>query len=112
MTGKSAVPRRLPPDGARKIIQFTNVEDIVEIPSYEMVDVSHDEIFSILADEEVERGCPVCGSPLGMAFFYVRGLQRSADSPIKCRCQHCFTLMAVEEGRLEVIADLLKGMVR
>ncbi len=101
LLGRSNKPRRLPPDGERKIIQFTNVEDMVLIPSYELTEVSHDEVSRLLSDEGAARGCPYCKGPLANIFFYVRGLHRCFnDEVIKGRCQYCYGYIGVYDGML------------
>ena len=100
LLGKSTKPRRLPPDDARKVIQFTNVEDLLYIPRYEITDVSLTEILGILAEEKVNSGCPGCGAPLSRIFFFVRSLHREANDVIRGRCQQCFEPVMIENDTL------------
>ncbi|MEV6844429.1 hypothetical protein [Actinoplanes sp. NPDC051411] len=100
MLGRSPRPRRLPPDGARKIIEFTNVEDLLYIPRYEIADVGLAEVLEILAEPEANHECLSCGASLSDILFYVRGLDRAANSSIRGRCQFCFEPMIVESGQL------------
>jgi hypothetical protein len=72
--GVSPLPRRLPPDGELKIIGATPVEDLVEIPIRQFVEIPQTDIRRYLTDEIVTRGCPRCGAPLDQVFFYTRGL--------------------------------------
>jgi hypothetical protein len=100
LLGKSNKPRRLPPDNARKIIQFTNVEDLLHIPPDEIADVDVTEILSILDEDEAREGCPSCKAPLSRIFFYVRSLHREANDGVNGRCQLCFARLAVTDGTL------------
>ena len=100
LLGKSSEPRRLPPDSARKLIQFTNVEDLLYIPRYEISDVRLAEVLIILGEEQAKRGCPSCKGPLSHVFFFVRALPRQADDLIRGRCQQCFEPLTVEDGVL------------
>jgi hypothetical protein len=103
LLGRSDKPRRLPPDGKRKIIQFTNVEDIVRIPPLELIEVSHDEVPSLLSEEST-RSCPYCERPLVHIFFYVLGLHRNPDDEfVLGRCQRCFGWVGIEDGILRSI---------
>jgi hypothetical protein len=101
LLGKSGDPRRLPPDYAQKIIQFTNVEDLLYIPRWEISDISTAEIVKILSPDEVKRGCPACGAPLSRLFFFVRSLRRKDDETIRARCQECLEPMIVEGDALD-----------
>lgn len=101
LQGRSDRPRRLPPDGARKIIQFTNVEDLVRIPSDEITEISCDEVSALLSVEASAGGCPYCKQPLTSIFFYIRGLQRCPGAEtVRGRCQHCYGWVAVADGTL------------
>jgi len=102
LLGRSDEPRRLPPDSARKIIQFTNVEDIIRIPPLELTEVSPDEVPHLLS-EESPRICPYCEQSLSRIFFYVFGLHRSPDDFVLGRCQHCFGWVGIEDGMLRNI---------
>jgi hypothetical protein len=101
LLGKSSNPRRLPPDDDKKIIQFTNVEDLLYIPRWEISDVSIEEIVDILSPDEVKSGCPGCGAPLSRLFFFVRSLQRKEGETIRARCQECLEPMIVEGDSLD-----------
>jgi hypothetical protein len=106
LLGQSNKPRRLPPDGEKKIIQFTNVEDLVRIPARELTEVSSDEVSELLSAEGLSQGCPYCKQPLAGIFFYVRGLHRrpgDEHEDIKGRCQHCYCSTGIDEGMLRDI---------
>lgn len=100
LLGKSAIPRNLPPDDDKKIIQFTNVEDLLYIPRWEISDISMEEILDILSPDEVKSGCPGCGAPLSRLFFFVRSLQRKEGETIRARCQECLEPMIVKGDAL------------
>ncbi len=96
MLGTSEQPRRLPPDGAKKIIQFTKVEDLCYIPTRELHDVSNTEAAGRLSPGRVEDGCPACRAPFASLFFFVRGLHRTAGDTVHARCQECFEPMFID----------------
>ncbi len=73
--GRSDHPRRLPPDGEPKVIRYTAVEDLVFIPTLNIVEISLDDARTVLTAEAAEAGCPMCGAPLSDVFFYVTGLR-------------------------------------
>lgn len=73
--GRSDSPRRLPPDGDLKVVRHTAVEKILYIPTGEIVEISLDDMGTVLSAEAVDTGCPKCGAPLSEIFFYVTGLQ-------------------------------------
>ena len=73
--GRSDSPRPLPPDGERKVVRYTAVEDLLHIPTGEVVEVSLDDIQTVLSAEASDAGCPNCGAPLSEIFFYLTGLQ-------------------------------------
>lgn len=100
LLGKSGDPRRLPPDDAKKIIQFANVEDLLYIPQWEVSDISTAEIVEVLSPDEVKRGCPSCGAPFSRLFFFVRSLHRKGNEAIRARCQECLEPMVVEGDAL------------
>lgn len=100
LLGKSSRPRRLPPDNGRKIIQFTNVEDLVYIPRFEITEISLAEVLDLLSKEEIELGCPSCNAPLSRIFFFVRSLHRESDDLIRGRCQQCLEPVTVENSEL------------
>jgi hypothetical protein len=98
--GKSSAPRSLPPDDAQKIIQFTNVEDLLYIPRAELTDISPAEIVKILSPRDIKSGCLACSAPFHRLFFFVRSLHRKDDEVIRVRCQNCLRQGAVEDGAL------------
>jgi hypothetical protein len=95
--GRSDSPRRLPPDGAIKVIRYTAVEDLVYIPAGEIVEVALDDMKTVLSAEAVDVGCPQCRGPLSEVFFYVRGLQHQDVHGVPAlraawpngKCQRC-----------------------
>ena len=76
LLGTSTSPRPLPPDGKLKVVAFTNVEDVLFLPSGELTEISHKEMGQILNREAVRLGCPYCRARLSEMFFFTRGLQR------------------------------------
>jgi hypothetical protein len=100
LLGTSSEPRRLPPDNERKIIQFTNVEDLIDIPPYEITDVDFKEVLAIL--DETQRRCPSCKAPISSMFFYIRGLYGGARDldAVKARCQECMVYLVLDDGVL------------
>lgn len=74
--GTSASPRPLPPDDELKILTYTNVEEVLFLPSGQLVEISHEEMAQILSREAVRTGCPYCRARLSDMFFFTRGLQR------------------------------------
>lgn len=100
LLGRSTSPRRLPPDGAQKIIQFTNVENLIEIPPYKLIDISHEEVWEVLGGKEASRGCPICSAALRSIFFYTEGLRRRPDEEIRGRCQCCYINLMLNKGKL------------
>jgi hypothetical protein len=101
LLGKCGDPRKLPPDDAKKVIQFTNVEDLLYIPRREISDISTSEIVEILSPDEVKHGCPSCGAPFSRLFFFVRSLHRKENETIRARCQECLEPMIVEGDVLD-----------
>jgi len=73
--GRSDSPRRLPPDDELKVIRYTAVEDLIFIPTGDIVEVALEDIRAILSDDAANGGCPKCGAPLSEIFFYVTGLK-------------------------------------
>jgi tetratricopeptide (TPR) repeat protein len=86
LTGRSTVPRRLPPDNQEKIIQYTNVEDLLYIPRGRMVDLSINEARNTLHPQAIKNGCGRCQGPIDDVLFF-----RDMDSPyvIRGKCQRC-----------------------
>ena len=78
--GRSDSPRRLPPDDELKVIRYTTVEDLVFIPTGDIVEVAREDIRAILSADAADAGCPKCGAPLSEIFFYVTGLQHQHQS--------------------------------
>lgn len=76
LLGSSATPRPLPPDGELKVVAFTDVEEVLFLPSGELTEISHEEMGQILNREAVGLGCPYCHARLSEMFFFTRGLQR------------------------------------
>ncbi|GAA1560499.1 hypothetical protein GCM10009827_097200 [Dactylosporangium maewongense] len=76
LTGRSASPRPLPPDGALKIVAFTDVEELLFLPPGELIEISHEEMGRILNREAVRLGCPYCHTRLPEMFFFTAGLRR------------------------------------
>lgn len=72
--GRSDRPRRLPPDGKAKVIRYTAVEELIFIPTLEIVDISLNDARTIISAAAADAGCPMCGAPLSNVFFYVTGL--------------------------------------
>jgi len=95
--GRSSQPRRLPPDGAAKIVEFTDVETVLFLPDGEITEIDPRELPVLLDRQAVARGCPYCGASLGHLFVFRRGLWPAgqagevANSAPPCRaiCQEC-----------------------
>jgi hypothetical protein len=73
--GRSDSPRRLPPDGELKVIRYTPVEDLIFIPTGDIVEISLDDVGTALSADVVDASCPTCGAALAEIFFYVTGLK-------------------------------------
>jgi hypothetical protein len=95
--GRSDSPRRLPPDGELKVVRYTAVEDLLYIPTGEIVEVSRQDIETILSAEACGAGCPNCGASLSEIFFYVTGLEHQdtgggetlSEAWPNGKCQRC-----------------------
>jgi hypothetical protein len=74
--GTAASPRPLPPDGELKILAYTNVEEVLFLPSGQLVEISNEEMTRILSREATRTGCPYCRARLSEMFFFTRGLRR------------------------------------
>ncbi len=89
-------PRCLPPDGQQKLIQFTNVEDILFLPAGQITEIDSQDVMSILNQEAIRIGCPYCHAPLSKLFFFVDGIREPKwskedhdDDFLKAKCQIC-----------------------
>ncbi|MFG1767009.1 hypothetical protein ACGFIH_27060 [Micromonospora parva] len=94
LCGRSPEPRRLPPDGAAKIVGFTDVETVLFLPMGEITEVDHREVPAILSRAAIATGCPYCRAPIERMFFFVRELvtreQRGVGLPdLHAKCQVC-----------------------
>jgi len=100
--GKSPEPRRLPPDDELKVIQFTNVEDLLVIPYGKFVEVQLGDVYRALSADARSRGCPYCHAALDDIFFFSRELASTgtATTEIRGKCQRCGRQSLVENGTL------------
>jgi hypothetical protein len=105
--GRSPRPRPMFPDGELKVLAHTAAEELVELPTGEVVEIAVDDARRFLTAEVAATGCPTCLGPLNRVFFYAHGLDamdRSADLAaveIYGRCQTCGRRCTVwSEGRL------------
>jgi hypothetical protein len=95
--GRSDRPRRLPPDGEPKVIGYTAVEELIFIPTLDIVEISPTDVRTVLSAEAADAGCPMCGAPLSNVFFYVTGLRHQGihgsdalrDAYPRGKCQSC-----------------------
>ncbi|SHF78279.1 hypothetical protein SAMN05444351_0782 [Geodermatophilus nigrescens] len=105
LIGRSPLPRRLPPDGQLKVIQFVNVEDLMRIPPFRISDVDPTTVLRSLSAETSALGCPSCRCPVEKIFFYTRDRESSI---VRGRCQECEGYMTLEEdGTLFLVTNLL-----
>jgi hypothetical protein len=107
--GTSPHPRPLPPDGERKIISHTPVEDLIAIPPGQVVEIPPADILRYFTPRVVERGCTRCGGPFENIFFYTSGLKRPplrrlAKVATHGKCQTCGRRNTVD-GR-DALADI------
>lgn len=100
LLGKSPKPRRLPPDGELKVIQFSNVEDLLIIPRGELIEVNRDDVRRLLSAEALGRGCPYCQASVDDIFFHHDGLEIVPTPFIRGKCQRCGRQSAVENDTL------------
>ncbi|MBM7494197.1 tetratricopeptide (TPR) repeat protein [Micromonospora luteifusca] len=94
LCGRSPEPRRLPPDGAAKIVAYTDVEAVLFLPEGEITEIDHREVPAILSRAAIATGCPYCRAPIERMFFFVRELmtreQRASGTPdLHAKCQVC-----------------------
>ncbi|WP_086667581.1 hypothetical protein [Lentzea kentuckyensis] len=93
--GRSPDPRNLPPDNAAKIIEFTDVEELLFLPAGEITEISHDQMLVVLDREAIAHGCPHCRAATDRIFFFVEGLHTARElaetelSTARARCQVC-----------------------
>ena len=98
--GVSPQPRRLPPDGELKVISYTPVEDLLDIPRGAIVEIPRSAVEAYLTQETAAHGCPRCDAPLSSVFFYTPDAGR-ADDPdlskanVRGKCQSCGRLSYV-----------------
>lgn len=88
LTGRSPLPRRLPPDNEEKIIQYTNVEDLLYIPQGRIADLSRGEVRSRLHPEAVAYGCGHCQGPIDEILFFT-DVGVPSSSILRGKCQQC-----------------------
>ena len=69
--GRSPEPRPLFPDGARKVVAHTPVEDLLLLPLGEITELEPARALGALA---AGTQCPRCLGPAAGIFFYVHGL--------------------------------------
>ncbi len=95
LCGCSSLPRRLPPDNELKLISFTDVEDVLFLPSDRITEIEHQGVLAILNAEAIRIGCPYCHAPLERLFFYINGLhqpkwpQEAQTVALRAICQIC-----------------------
>jgi hypothetical protein len=95
LSGRTAEPRRLPPDNKTKIVAFSDVEDVLFLPQGEITEISRGEMLTILDREAIAHGCPSCRAPVDRIFFFVDGLRTTEErtesglSHVTGRCQVC-----------------------
>jgi hypothetical protein len=93
--GRSPEPRNLPPDNAAKIIEFSDVEELLFLPEGEITEISRDEMLVVLDREAIAHGCPYCRAATDRIFFFVEGLHSARElaetelSTVRARCQVC-----------------------
>jgi hypothetical protein len=95
LCGRSPEPRNLPPDNAAKIIEFSDVEELLFLPEGEITEISRDEMLVVLDREAIAHGCPYCRAATDRIFFFVEGLHSARElaetelSTVRARCQVC-----------------------
>ncbi|WP_138757679.1 hypothetical protein [Modestobacter altitudinis] len=104
LVGKSPLPRRLPPDGELKVIQFVNVEDLMRIPPFRISDVDPATVLKSLSADSIALGCPSCQCPIKQIFFYTRDREHSI---VRGRCQECEGYMTLEDDGTLFLATYL-----
>ncbi|MCC8251561.1 hypothetical protein [Saccharothrix luteola] len=93
--GRSPEPRNLPPDNVAKIIEFSDVEELLFLPEGEITEISHDGMLVVLDREAIAHGCPHCRAATDRIFFFVEGLHSAQElaetgpATAKARCQVC-----------------------
>ena len=84
-----------PPDNAAKLIEFTDVEELLVLPAGEITEISHDQMLVVLHREAIAHGCPHCRAATDRIFFFVEGLHTARElaetelSTARARCQVC-----------------------
>ncbi len=103
LSGTSPDPRRLPPDNELKVIAFTDVQNIIFIPSGKIIEIDHRAVLGTLSREAIRTGCAYCRAPLDQMFFYKSGLDGhgSETGPHKANCQVCGHTSSLWDDRLE-----------
>jgi hypothetical protein len=95
LCGRSSLPRRLPPDNELKLISFTDVEDVLFLPSGQITEIEFQDVLAILNAEAIRTGCPYCHAPLERLFFHIDGLhqpkwpQEAQTAVLRAICQIC-----------------------
>jgi hypothetical protein len=94
-------------DGKLKVIAHTAAEELVQLPTGEVVEIAVDDVRRFLAAEVAATGCPSCVGPLNRVFFYADVPEPMEWRPdlsgaeIRGMCQTCGRRCTVwSEGRL------------
>ena len=107
LLGVSPDPRRLPPDGERKVVSSTPMERLYFLPAGEITEVPHDLVREVLDQEALDTGCPYCRAAVENLFTYVSGLQPlggrldPTEMWLNALCQVCGHKSSWANNRLE-----------